>query len=701
MKTRFFSMLTLASVLFLFGYDSPSDNTHKNKILLQIIMSGLEQTHYEPQALDNEFSKRVFDLYVKRLDYNKRFLIQPDVERLRQFETLIDDEIADGSYKLFDNASKVLADRIKEAETYYQDILAQPFDFEEKESIELDSEKLAFATNKEEIKERWRKTLKYQTLRRLVSMMEKQEKALKEGDEKVEQKSFADLEIEAREKVEKSQKNRFDRLLKLDENDMLSNYINAITAAYDPHTNYYPPKDKEDFDIAMSGRLEGIGARLSQPDGEIKVSEIVPGSASWRQGELKAGDIILKVAQAEEEPVDVEDMRLDHAVQLIRGPKGTEVRLTVRRPDGMIKVIPIIRDIVIIEEGYAKSAIIESAGGGKVGIIDLPKFYADFSNSGGRSCSEDVARELDKLKGEDIEGLVLDLRDNGGGSLRDVVDMAGLFIETGPIVQVKTRESSPYIYRDRDPEVQYTGPMVILVNSFSASASEILAAAMQDYKRAIIIGNAPTFGKGTVQRFLDLDKAINSPEYAEIKPLGSLKLTIQKFYRIDGTTNQLKGVTPDIVLPDDYSYFEVGEKESDYAMPWDEIASLNFKEWSHSSVSRFGGIVSNSRTRVEANPTFNLVQENAERLKRQSDKTEYTLCLDIYRAELADIEAESKKFENLADEVIPGMDVSTLMADKASLETDTVKAQRFESFMEGLTKDIYVEEAVKVLNDMQ
>lgn len=702
MKPRFFSLLVLATALFLFGYNSPSDSTRKNEILLQVLTNGLEYYHYEPQTLNNDFSHKVFDLYLSRLDNNKRFLLQSDVEKLKKFETTIDDEVQASTYKLFDMASKIFTQRINDVQGYYETILAAPFDFEIKESIELDGDKLEFAKTEADLQERWRKILKYQVLRKLASNLKKQEEALAKGDDSVEQKSFETLEKEAREKVLKNENNRFDRLLKLDRNDMLSNYLNAITSAYDPHTNYYPPKDKEDFDIAMSGRLEGIGARLSQPEGEIKVNEIVPGSASWRQGQLKAGDIILKVAQADEEPVDVEDMLLDKAVRLIRGKKGTEVRLTVRKPDGVLKEIAIIRDVVEIEEGYAKSTIINNEKSkSPIGYIHLPKFYADFSNNGGRSCATDVAKEIEKLNAENIDGLILDLRNNGGGSLKDVVDMGGLFIETGPIVQVKSRKGEPYIYRDRDPSVQYNGPLVILVNSFSASASEILAAAMQDYKRAIIIGNAPTFGKGTVQRFIDLDQAVEAPEYADIRPLGSLKLTIQKFYRINGTTNQLKGVVPDLVLPDEYSYFEVGEKESDYAMPWDEIEPLAFEQWSHPSVKRFDKIIRNSQSRVAANTTFQLMEENAQRLKTQSEKTDYTLCLDIYRAEEIENEETSKKYEKLTDEIVPGMEISTLMQDKMMIEADTSKAKRFETFVEGVGKDIYVEEAVNVLLEMQ
>ena len=355
---------------------------------------------------------------------------------------------------------------------------------------------------------------------------------------------------------------------KIDESDWLSIYLNSITTIYDPHTAYFPPQDKENFDIAMSGQLEGIGARLTSKGGFIVVAEIVPGSACWRQGQLKVGDKILKVGQGDEEPIDITDMRTDHAVKYIRGKKGTEVRLTVKQVDGSVITIPIIRDIVILEETYTKSAVIDNKG-----YINLPKFYADFSGNGGRDCSDDVKNEILKLKEEGVEGIILDLRNNGGGSLQDVVEMAGLFIKEGPIVQVKAKVGKPRVYSDTDESVYYDGPLVVMVNTYSASASEILAAAMQDYGRAVIVGGSPTtFGKGTVQRAFDLDGFV-SEAYDEIKPLGALKLTLQKFYRIDGGTTQLKGVTPDIILPDTWSYLNVGEKDQEFPIPWDEIGS--------------------------------------------------------------------------------------------------------------------------------
>lgn len=689
-------LMAIIVVATMFAFTIPSK---KSDLLLNTILRGINNNHYEPIEIDDDFSARVFNAYIERLDRNKRFFTEKDINKFQKHRTLIDNYIVKKEYGFFDETVSVLEARIDEARGFYQEILAQAFDFDKEENIELDSDKLSYAANKKEMREKWRKSLKYQTLTRLTDMIEKQEKAKEEGDKEFEYRSIEEMEKDAREKVLKNHDNWFKRLDKMKESDRLSTYLNAITAAYDPHTNYFPPKDKEDFDINLSGRLEGIGATLSEKDGYIEVVRIVPGSPSWKQGELKSDDIILKVAQGDEEPVDITEMRLDEAVQLIRGKKGTEVRLTVKKPDGITKIIPIIRDVVVIEESYAKSTVIEHKElGTKTGYIKLPKFYADFRNKNGRSCAKDVKKELIKFQEENVNGVVLDLRDNGGGSLQEVVDMAGLFIEEGPIVQVKSRDDSPYIYEDEDKSIQYDGPLVILVNSFSASASEILSAAMQDYGRAVIVGSPATYGKGTVQRFIDLDRyAITADD--NLKPLGSLKLTIQKFYRINGGTNQLKGVVPDIVLPDRYSYIETGEKEQDYAMPWDEIKPANYLRWISDNTADLSIIQQKSKARTSNNPTFQLIEESAQYLKKQRDNTSYTLCLEKYRKYEEELEATTEKFDDIEID-IDVLDVHTLQADLAVVESDTTKQASMKEMAEALEKDAYLLEAVHIVYDI-
>lgn len=695
MKQTFYKFMLIAVVFLACSSYSPVGEEDKNKVLMSVLLHSLNSGHYNPKEINNDFSQKAYNLYIKSLDANKKFLTLEDITKLKKYETEIDDEVKGGSYKFFDLSHQLVESRIKEVEGYYKDILSKPFDFELHEAVELDGDKLNFAKDNKELKENWRKYLKYQTLIKLDELLDAQERAKEKKDTVVKIKTYAILEQEAREKVMKSQNDWFHRLKQVDKNDRLSQYVNSIISLYDPHTNYFPPKEKENFDIALSGQLEGIGATLQDKDGYIKVISIVPGSASWKQGSLKVGDVILKVGQGEHEAVDVVDMRLDDAVKLIRGKKGTEVRLTVKKMDGNIVMIPIIRDIVVLEETYAKSAIL-SENGKKVGYIKLPQFYADFNGKGGRSCSDDIKKEIAKLQTENIDGLILDLRNNGGGSLQDAVSMGGLFINKGPIVQIKGGKGAPTVLEDYDPSVQYSGPLVILVNELSASASEILAAAMQDYKRGVIVGS-PTFGKGTVQRLIDLDEYL--PEaFEKAKPLGAVKLTTQKFYRVNGGATQLKGVVPDIMLPDNYSYIDIGERELDYPMPWDEIPPAKFN--TSDKLKNLEVIKKNSKARVQANTTFQLEDENAKRLKAQSNKTSFNLSMAKFREEQQKLEKEAKKYEDMLKE-IPSLNVESLRSEKVDASKDSAKAESLKTWHKNLKKDAYVYEAMNIIKDLK
>ncbi len=694
LTTRLKIFLSVAAVILLTAsfifYRSAAAPEDKNEILLKVLMQGLDQGHFQPEKLDDNFSKKAFKLYLERLDYNKKFLLASDVAQLRKYETRIDDQMREGNFEFFNLSADLMEQRLKESQAYYKEILAKPFDFSKDENIELDGEKLTFAKTKNELKEGWRKQLKYQTLVRLADMQKEQEKAKADGKLK-EEKSLEVMEKESRKKILDLYDDLYERLNRISRDDRRATYFNSITNVYDPHSGYFPPKAKSDFDIEFTGRLEGIGASLQEKDGQIKVMEIVPGSPSYLQGDLKPGDAIQKVAQGANEPVIIEGMRLDDAIQLIRGKKGTEVRLTVKKPDGSTKVIPIIRDVIVFEETYAQSAMIDAEK--KIGYIKLPGFYADFEGNGGPSSADDVKREVEKLKAAGMQGLVLDLRNNGGGSLQDAVEMAGLFIPKGPIVQVKAANGRSIVLDDRDPAVQYDGPLVILVNANSASASEILAAAMQDYKRAVIVGSS-TYGKGTVQQFFELDAALPA-QFDAYKPFGALKLTTQKFYRVNGGTTQLRGVTPDVILPDIYALMEFGEKEQDYPLPFDEIKPANFKPWTNSKLN-LSAIKDHSQERINKNKSFNLIKESAERLKKQSDNTVRSLALQKYLAEEKRSEAEAKRYEEAKKEV-PVLTVKRLQEDLQALGTDTAKVARNTEFLKSLKQDIYLEEAVEII----
>ncbi|MEM6265477.1 MAG: carboxy terminal-processing peptidase [Bacteroidota bacterium] len=672
----------------------------KDEVLIKLMMRGLNSGHYQAQDVDDAFSEEVFDLYLKRMDYNKRYFTQEDIEALKTYHHDIDNEVQVGNYEFFDASLERLRKGMTLAKGYYKEILDAPFDFDKKEEIVIDPDKLDYAADDMDLRERWRKILKYQTLVRLHNMMEDQEEAKEKGTMEKEL-TYAEMEAKAREKVRKNYDDTFKRIDKLTTKDWRNRYVDAIANTFDPHTGYFPPKDKENFDIQMSGRLEGIGATLvEQADGYIKVDRIVPGSASYRQGELKAGDLILKVAQAGAEPVDVVDMRLDEAVKMIRGKKGTEVRLTVKKLDGTTKVIPIVRDIVELEETYAKSTILDTdETDQKVGYIKLPKFYSNFNSSDGRTSFKDVAREIEKLKAEGVEKIILDLRNNGGGSLQDVVDMVGLFIPQGPVVQVKSRTGRPYVLTDRDPRVQFDGSLAVMVNQYSASASEILAAAIQDYGRGVIVGSTSTFGKGTVQRFINLDNFVVDNNDG-ITPLGAVKLTTQKFYRINGGATQLKGVTPDIILPDSYQFLDIGEREQEYSMPWDEIRPVKYDAWMEPALKPFlSKARKNSQARVKDNSTFQLLEENAHRLKSQRDQAVYPLDYAGYDSFQKKTEEAADRFRDVFKE-INGFDVANLPQSLKEIEGDEVKEKANEEWIEDIKQDPYIYETLMILNDI-
>ncbi len=675
-----------------------ADNTNpKNKLILDVLKQTLKAYHYQDYDIDNVFSEEVFKLYIEKLDYNKRFFIQSDINEFGAYKYKIDEAVKEGDFTFFELSKKTYLERVQELNKYIEAALKKPFDFTSEATIELDPEKRNFAETKKELKENWLQFLKYSVMTKLASKLDIQEEALKKNDTTVEIKTFAELEEKSREEVKKTYDDWYHRILKIDESDILDIYFNSITGFFDPHTEYMPPKDKENFDIHISGKLEGIGATLSQPNAYIKVEHIVPGSACWKQGELEVGDLILKVAQGAEDPVDVVDMRLDDAIKMIRGKKGTEVRLTVKKADGSIHIIPIIRDVVIIEETFAKSIIIQnSLNNKKIGYIYLPQFYADFDDANGRRCSEDVEIEVEKLKNEKVEGIIVDLRNNGGGSLTDAVDIVGLFIEKGPVVQVRSRFGMPQVLKDNDAGVLYNGKLVVMVNEFSASASEIMAAAIQDYGRGIIVGSKQTFGKGTVQRFVSFDDIIKNEN--ELKPLGHLKITIQKFYRVNGGATQLKGVLSDIVLPDAYSLIDMGEKDMDNPIEWDEIPKSDYKMWDNSFDTNI--LKEKSRQRVSSDTSFQIINEYAEYLKENQNKTLISLNIETYRKNEKEREILSKRFKK-ADRISNGLYFKYTQPDSLDMFSDSIKQERAENWIKILQKDIYLKETFNIINDMK
>ncbi|MDB4107973.1 S41 family peptidase, partial [Bacteroidia bacterium] len=589
MRFRNTFFLLAPFIFVVFGFYLKTQDEGEN-ILLRAINVSLQGAHYDPASIDDDFSKKAFSLYLQNIDGNKRMLTQSDVDELSKFEDKIDDEINEGTFNLFNLSLDILDKRTQETEKYFEDILASPFDFEVSEVVDFGDE-IPYVKDSDALKDRWRKYLKYNVLTKLYADQLANKTAMEKYDT-VAQISTDTLEYKARKSVLKTHRDWYARLKRLERKDRLAMFANSITAVYDPHTNYFPPAEKENFDIQMSGQLEGIGAQLQEKDGYIKITKVIPGGPSSLQGELEANDLILKVRQENEEAVDIIDWRINDAVKIIRGKKGTKVTITVRKIDGSEKDITITRDVVVLEETYAKSLIIKDQDNLESGYIYLPSFYADFRNPRGRFSWKDVKAEVEKLKASGVKGIILDLRNNGGGSLDDVVKMGGLFIDEGPIVQVKEKGRKAQVLEDRYTGAEWDGALVIMVNEFSASASEIMAAAMQDYNRAVIVGSSSTHGKGTVQRFLALNQALRSKN---IPDLGSIKLTIQKFYRINGDATQLKGVSSDILLPDNYMYIKTGEKEHDYPLEWDQIESSNYNATKYAINNK---VIKKSQSRV-------------------------------------------------------------------------------------------------------
>ena len=682
----------LSAVLWSFVPSTKNEDPEKDKVLLELLTLVLQKGHYSPIAMDDEFSKSVYSKYLTAIDPTKRFFLQSDMDEFSKYETSIDDMIKNKDLTFFDLTNSRLLKRIKESRDIYKNILSKPLNFSAQQMINVDYENQPNAKNASELTERWEKQLKLSILPSIVDK-EKIEASKKEKDSTYVVKTFKEIEIEARENSLKSLNEYFDFIEKeLDRNDWFSIFINSIVERFDPHTFYFSPDDKDKFDISMSGKFEGIGARLQKKNDAVEVSELISGGPAWRGKKLEAGDLIIKVAQGNEEPLDIAGMRLDDVVKKIKGPKGTEVRLTVKKVDGTLEVISIIRDEVETEETFAKSSIIDKQGE-KYGIIYLPKFYISFDNKDERDAFKDVAIEIEKLKKQNIKGLIIDLRGNGGGSLETVVNMTGLFIEQGPIVQVKSPNRRPEILSDKDARVQWSGPLVVMVDNFSASASEIFAAAIQDYKRGIVIGSKHTYGKGTVQNVIDLNQFVRGSSYGD---LGALKTTTQKFYRINGGSTQREGVLSDIVLPDRFAFLDMGERDETEALPWDKIEQVSYKP----VFSGFEPIIAKSKARIDASEQFKLITENAKWIFERKDVNDYSLNLDLFKKEIESSDAQLKKFKAISN-FHNKLKFNSLPEEAVVLDKDELLKEKRQRWYDDMEKDVYIDEGVNILSDLK
>ncbi|WP_133756436.1 carboxy terminal-processing peptidase [Gelidibacter sediminis] len=693
------------------------DDPDKDKLLMQLITYVLGEGHFSPKDINDEFSEHVFKSYLDQIDPFKRYFYASDIKEFEAYRDKIDDQLKNHDLAFFNLTHQRLLQRIEESKAIYQDVLSNPFDFSVEEEINTEYKTLEYVKSKKEMRERWRTQLKFSTIANYDDLISQQENTfankkkvqgmtIVEGEEELifmpdtvakvkDKKPLAELEKEARKSTLNSINELYDYIEERQREDWFAVYLNAIVAEFDPHTFYYAPEDKERFDVAMSGKFEGIGARLQKKMDVITITEIISGGPAWKQNKLEVGDQILKVKQDDDQPsVNVVGMRLDDAVKLIKGPKGTDVILTTKRVDGTIEDLTITRDVVELEEVYAKSSTVKKDGK-KFGVINLPGFYVNMDDYNKRNAATDVKLEIERLKKENIEGLVLDLRNNGGGSLQTVIDMAGLFIKDGPIVQVKTTGGQKEVLKDKDKSIAWDGPLVILVNENSASASEILAAAMQDYKRALVIGSQQTFGKGTVQTVLDLNRMVKNNTSGD---MGALKYTIQKYYRINGGSTQLEGVKSDIVVPDRYSYIALGEKNQENPLAYDKIDATDYTVWD--TAVDYKQAIANSTARIAQNEQLKLIDENARWVKRIRDKEEYSLNYDNYKAALKLNEEEAKHFEKLTD-YKTNLTFTSLPYEMKLMAADSVLKEKRDRWHKALSQDVYVEEALNVLNDLR
>lgn len=667
----------------------------KEALTLKAMMQTIEYTHLNPKAIDDELSKAVYKLFLKRIDGGKRYLTQKDINYLSQYETQIDDQIRELRFDFFDESSLALDKGLEKAEKFFMEAIDDKIDVNRPGTYQVNPDSLAYAKEDADLKLRWSQIIQWEVNAKWLNSIEKQEKDTIQTNEK---KPLDSLKADAIKDVRKRYVDFFERVKKLRRSDRMETYLSSISNYFDPHTDYFSPIEKQNFDIGMGGKLEGIGARLQLEGEYTKIFSIVVGGPAWKTKKLEDNDIIMKIAQEGQDPIDIAGMRLDDVVQMIRGKKGTTVVLTVKKKDNSIVDIAIVRDEVQLEDGKAKSVILNMPGNVQhIGYIYLPKFYSSFETDGGNSCAVDVATELRKLKAENVNGVILDLRNNSGGSLNDVVDMSGFFIEKGPIVQVKGKDSRPSVYQDKDGGVVYDGPLIIMVNQNSASASEIIAAAMQDYNRAIIVGSKSTFGKGTVQRFYDLDRVIGG--YDQFKPLGNVKMTTQKFYRVNGGSTQMKGVIPDIILPDFYQFINIGEKEYEYAMEWTEIEPTKYSQ-SVVVLENKNKVIDSSMKRVAGNAKFDYITKRAAKFKKQKDESSFPLDFKSYRAVVEQRDKEDDQDENIVSQDIANFEIFNLAKDLEKINEDEGSKARNDEFIKGLKKDIYLEETMYIIRDM-
>jgi len=681
MKLRISIIITFITIA-IFGFKLNNEklsDPEKEKVLLEIVKYVVERGHYSSIQIDDDLSLKIFDDFINKLDPQKRFFTLSDIKELDRFKYKIDDQIKAYDLEFFEEIHDRYRSRIAEAKMFVEKAFENNFDFNDKEYIDLDIDSIPFSSDKNQLYERWRKQIKYS----ILDIISQKNSSDSTDDNEVMMNAIST--------VKKNTNDFFNYANEIERDDWFSVFLNSFVGQFDPHTFYFKPDDKEKFDVSISGNFDGIGARLSKADGNVKIVDVIIGGPVWKDKLLDVGDIILAVGQADQEPISIFGMKLDDSIKLIKGPAGTTVTLRIKKLDGQIKDVKIKRDVVELEETFAKSTLI-SKNSKNYGYISLPKFYADFDNYKNRNSANDVKNEIIKLKNNGIKGLILDLRNNGGGSLQTVVEMTGLFIEKGPIVQVKSIGNRKKILYDRDAQVYWNGPLVLLINEMSASASEIISAALQDYNRAIIIGSEKSFGKGTVQNIVDLNRFISNSDY----DMGAIKVTTDIFYRINGESVQLEGVESDIVIPDSYMYVFDGERDEKNPIKWDKIGPATYTKW-QSYDDKFKYVTDQMNRKLNQNNIINDIYERANWIKSQQNINNIPLNLVEYKKYQKDQKLKASQFDKIS-KYENQLSFELLKTEKTFIQENKELLEERIKWHKNLSKDIFIDQAVNTLD---
>ncbi|THV58499.1 carboxy terminal-processing peptidase [Chryseobacterium candidae] len=690
-------LLLLPLTFFAFGFRPPGNEEEKMQIIMVNTKNILSYLHYSPKPINDAYSKEVYKQYFESIDPTKTYFLQSDMDEFRKYETKLDDYLNTGDLTFYKLTVDKLSQRIDEIDTMTKDIFSKPINLEEDEILTLEPKLKNAPANKQQQYNEWRKYVKYNILQEIESLNRKSEK--KKDDSTNEENSSKPKILSQDEKIKKATENvkdlleeKFIRFRKRQKMDSFTVYMNAYTHIFDPHTNYYSPQGRKDFEMDFKGKIIGIGAVIKEKKGSLYIGTLSIGAPAWKTKQLTEGDKILKIKSTPDtEPVNVVDMLSGEAIKLIRGEKGTPITLTVQKKDGTIQEVTMNREEISIEDTFAKSIIV-NASDKKYGLINLPKFNADFEDKDGRNASDDIKNEIIKLKEQNIQGIVLDLRGNSGGSLTEVGDIMGLFMDAGPYVQVKDGNGKITTLKNKNEAPIWNGPLVILQNELSASAAEILAGVMQDYGRAVIMGSPVSYGKGTVQVFVDLNRFLNTEE-----DFGSVKLTIQKYYRITGESTQRKGVSSDIPMKDIFSYAEIGEKYDDYALAWDKIPGTTFNKQNFLNIQALQKV---SAERIAKNDNYKLLLEYAQWRENLGKEKTVPLSIQKYSGLMKQRKTEDDKFKILKTWE-NGLTFTMYPKDIEREKNDAAFKSKSEAWIKNLQKDLYLREAINIVEDWE